>query len=339
MATRISVCIPTHNRAGLLQQALRSLMELRPMPTSNWEIIIVANRCEDHTVRLAKSMAAQLPAPLLVVEEAKPGVVAARNCAARYARGEIIAFLDDDVQVCPDWLSELIKVFDTDPPDIFIGRVSLDWHGLAKPTWFDSGMGQYLAEVNLGNIPIFLRTAMGATANLAITRTMLERVGKFRCPLLRRGQRTAGEDTDLIARALRLDGKVLYCPTAVVRHHVARERLTVRYISSVAYDVGLAEYLIARPPRSGELLLNLAKKNSRFLTRSVRWLMIRPFHRRSAAQLQVSLAKTRGNISGLILCAAGTRGRDRDNASRIGHGVSVPTTEITADEFGTHRRG
>ncbi len=338
MITRLSVCIPTHNRAGLLHQMLQSLMELRLMPTTNWEIIVVANCCQDDTVRMANSMAAQLPAPLRVMEEAEPGVVAARNCAVHHARGEIIAFLDDDVQVYPAWLGELIAAFAIKQPDILVGRVLLDWHGLSVPTWFDADMGQYLAEVDLGDSPLYLQSPLGAAANLAFTRAMLERVGKFRCPLSRHGRRTAGEDTDLIARALRQRSKVLYCPTVAVKHHLAPERLTIRYLSRVAHDVGLAEYLIAPPPRFSLWAWNLAKKTLRFIVRALSWLMVWPWHRRAAARLRVSMAKTRGNIGGLIWCAVRTIGTCRSHAIMVEDGISVPTAEIIADERGIHRQ-
>ena len=303
MGPRISVCIPTHNRSGLLQKTLKSLAAVEPCPDITWEIIVVANCCTDDTLHVVDALKDHVPVKLLIIEEADLGVVAARNRALRHARGEIIAFLDDDVLVRPLWLCELVKAFDSQQPDMLVGRVYLDWHKLSRPTWFDAGMGQYLAQVDLGDVPILLQNPLGAGANLAITRDMLQRIGGFCCPLERTGKRTAGEDTDLIARAMRAKGRVLYAPTVTVDHYVAAARLTVRYLRGVAFDVGMAEYLIAPSISAGELAANLGRKIPRLLQRSVRWLLVVPFNQRAAACLRVSLAKTRGNIGGIMLCA------------------------------------
>lgn len=303
MGPRVSVCIPTHNRAGLLRRTLESLAAIQPCPDMTWEIIIVANCCTDDTLRVVDALKTQIPAKVLMLEEAERGVVAARNRALRHVRGEIIAFLDDDVQLSPRWLRELVKAFDSQQPDVLVGRVYLDWHTLSRPTWFDAGMGQYLAQVDLGDVPMLLRNPLGAGANLAITRNMLQRIGGFRCPLERSGKRTAGEDTDLIARAMRAGGRVLYAPTVTVDHYVAPARLTVRYLRGVAFDVGMAEYLMSPQLKPGDLAASLVRKIPRLFERSLRWLLVLPFNRRSAARLRVSLAKTRGNIRGILFCA------------------------------------
>ena len=303
MGPRISICIATHNRADLLRRTLESLAAVEPCTDMTWEIIIVANCCTDDTLRVVDALKAQMPAEVLIFEEAEIGVVAARNRALRHARGEIIAFLDDDVKVSPLWLRELVKAFDSQQPDVLAGRVYLDWHTLPRPTWFDASMGQYLAQVDLGDAPMLLRNPLGATANLAITRDMLQRIGGFRSPLERSDARWTGEDTDLIVRAMCAKGRILYAPTVTVDHYVAPSRLTVRYLRGMAFDVGMAEYLMSPHIKPRELAVNLVKKILRWLERSLRWLLIFPFNQRSAARLRVSLAKTRGNIAGIILCA------------------------------------
>ncbi len=300
---RISICIPTHNRANLLQRTLESLAAIEPCPDMTWEIIIVANCCTDDTLRVADAFKRRISAHVVTLDEAEPGVVAARNRALRHACGDIIAFLDDDVVVHRQWLCELVKAFNSEQPDVLVGRIYLDWHKLSRPKWFDARMGQYLAQVDLGENPMLLQNPLGAGANLAITRDMLQRIGGFCCPLERCGKRTAGEDTDMIARAMAAQGRVLYAPSVKVDHYVAPARLTVKYLRRVAFDVGMAEYLMSPHIKPQELAVNLVKKIPRWLERSLRWLLIFPFNQRAAAQLQVSLAKTRGNIVGIILCA------------------------------------
>ena len=83
---------------------------------------------------------------------------------------------------------------------------------------------------------------------------------------------------------------------------MAPERLAVRYLRGVAYDVGMAEYLMSPHAMPGDLALHLVKKIPRLIERSLRLLLVLPLHRRSAARLRISLAKTRGNIHGISLC-------------------------------------
>jgi glycosyltransferase involved in cell wall biosynthesis len=296
----VSVCIPTHDRTALLQKALLSLCRMEPSPGISWEVIVVANCCRDATAQTVLEMAPQMPFPLLLVEESSPGVVAARNRAVRAARGEIIAFLDDDITIGPRWLHELVACFIQIHPDVLVGRIYLDWHGMNVPGWFDRSMAQYLAEVNLGDRPMLLQNPLGAGANMAITRVMLDQVGEFRCPLSRCGQRTAGEDTDLIGRAMMKGAKVLYAPSVTVAHYVAPQRLNIRYLCGVAYDVGMAEYLMPVSVPQSELRSNLLKKILRLTTRFLRWAVAAPFHRRSGARLRVNMAKVRGNIRGIM---------------------------------------
>lgn len=335
MVPRVSVCIPTHNRVDLLRRTLLSLAAMQSCTDVTWEIIVVANCCRDDTAHMVRELVVEMPVPLTLLEEHQQGVVAARNSALRKARGQIIAFLDDDVRVNDLWLRELVNTFDSEAPDVMVGRVDLDWHELSQPSWFDSRMAQYLAQVDLGTKPMLLQNPLGAAANLAITRDMLQRIGEFRCPLDRRGKRTAGEDTDLIARAMRIHARVLYAPAVTVAHHVAPERLTVRYLRGVAFDVGMAEYLMSPHVNARELAAHLFKKIPRLIERSARWLVVFPFHRRAAAHLRVCVAKTRGNIRGILIClwraALGRRpGIVVRPANIVAGNLAVPTDDFIA---------
>jgi len=98
-AAPISVIIPVCNGGTAFVHCLRALLNGDNQPE---EIIVVANGCRDRSAeaaRLAGATVIELPQPV--------GPAAARNAAARRARGDILFFVDADVAVHPDALGRI----------------------------------------------------------------------------------------------------------------------------------------------------------------------------------------------------------------------------------------
>lgn len=95
---RVSVVVPTKNRADLLRAALASIRAIEG-PDLVFEIIVGDNGSTDDTAAVAAAAGAR------VVHAATLGAAAARNAALRAATGDFIAFLDDD----DVWLAEHIR--------------------------------------------------------------------------------------------------------------------------------------------------------------------------------------------------------------------------------------
>src|SRR6266571_194474 len=93
----VSVIIATRNRAALLAETLDALSRQR-WPRDGFEIVVADNGSTDHTRALVESVAGRTSVPavqyLYVVE---PGKSHAVNAALRFARGDLLAFTDDDV--------------------------------------------------------------------------------------------------------------------------------------------------------------------------------------------------------------------------------------------------
>ena len=97
-----SVVISTHNRCDLLARCLSSV---RTLHYPRYEVIVVESASTG-----AQLVAARFGARY--VAEPKPGLSRARNTGARHARGDIVAFLDDDTVVHPRWLQAIVSEFD-----------------------------------------------------------------------------------------------------------------------------------------------------------------------------------------------------------------------------------
>ncbi len=100
---RISLVIATKDRAGYLERALASLAAQRGAP--EFEAIVVDNGSTDGTRGVVEGGAGRFPFPLHYVYEAEPNRGKARNRGIAAARGEIVAFCDDDVRAPEGWLA------------------------------------------------------------------------------------------------------------------------------------------------------------------------------------------------------------------------------------------
>ncbi|WP_028317902.1 glycosyltransferase family A protein [Desulfobulbus elongatus] len=91
----ISVIIPSHNRAALLERAIGSVLAQRRACD---ELIVVDDGSTDGTAALVERLAAGAAVPIRLVQQPNRGAAAARNTGIRLARGRLLAFLDSD-----DW--------------------------------------------------------------------------------------------------------------------------------------------------------------------------------------------------------------------------------------------
>jgi len=96
--TEVSVIIPTRNRSKLLELSLRSVLWQRNV---DFETIVVDDGSTDDTARVLRSLGDGIR---VVRHERSQGVSAARNRGIAEARGEWVAFLDDDDLWAPDKL-------------------------------------------------------------------------------------------------------------------------------------------------------------------------------------------------------------------------------------------
>jgi GT2 family glycosyltransferase len=97
-APAVSVIVPTRNRAGAVLRLLNVLARQEPVP-GGFEVIVVADGCSDGTEARVRALKPSFD--LQVLELAPSGPALARNCGAALARGEILLFLDDDVEPAP----------------------------------------------------------------------------------------------------------------------------------------------------------------------------------------------------------------------------------------------
>src|SRR5262249_53792080 len=102
----VSVVITTHNRAEILSRCVRAtLAEARRRPGA--EVLVVDNASADGTPDVLDALLRAEGAPLRTLHEPRLGASHGRNTGLAAARGELVAFLDDDAVPRPGWLAAL----------------------------------------------------------------------------------------------------------------------------------------------------------------------------------------------------------------------------------------
>lgn len=101
----VTVIIPTYNRRDSLLRALESLRQ-QTCPASNFEVVVVDDGSCDETPAIAEMV---FPFALRYVYQENQGDAVARNRGAREARGRILQFLDDDIQLESGFVSAIVN--------------------------------------------------------------------------------------------------------------------------------------------------------------------------------------------------------------------------------------
>lgn len=104
--TRVSVLIPTFRRPESFIRAARSVFNQSSL--DGVELIAVDNSPEGSAIAAFRWLDERAPIPFRWAHEPRPGVAHARNAALAFARGELVAWLDDDEEASPTWLAALV---------------------------------------------------------------------------------------------------------------------------------------------------------------------------------------------------------------------------------------
>ncbi|AEG15643.1 glycosyl transferase family 2 [Desulfofundulus kuznetsovii DSM 6115] len=239
---KVSVVIATYNRAELLRQCLISLFKARGVEDCA-EVIVVNNRSTDHTQKVIDELVTVYPS-IIYVEEATPGLSHARNKGINTASGDIVAFIDDDVEIDEGWLDALLAAF-ADPDVAAVGGKVLPPKGVEIPEWLPPIRMYLLSIFDYGDeLRPYTKKECLPGGNMAVRRWVFEKVGVFTTCLGRRQHKLlGGEEVELYHRIIANKGKVLYQPSMIVYHKIG-ERINPEWILNYAYFLGRSEFRI-----------------------------------------------------------------------------------------------
>jgi GT2 family glycosyltransferase len=213
------------------------------------EIMVVDNAPSD---RRTKNLVASLPEVHYVCEP-KPGLNFARNKALQEARGDLLAFIDDDVKVDRYWLAGLMEAWGENPDAAaFTGLVLPSELGTEAQIMFErrGGFRRGFDKIRYGQtLPgnsmypcgagIF-----GAGANMAFQRKILLSLGGFDVALDTGPHLPGGGDLDIFYRVIRAGYPLVYEPRYMVFHQHRREIKALRRQYWKSWGLGFTTFVV-----------------------------------------------------------------------------------------------
>lgn len=291
LTATVAVC--TRNRTDDLRHCLPGLAKLA---ARGHEVLIIDNNpSDDSTAQLV----AQYPA-ITYVHEPRAGLDIARNRALTTAKGDIVAFTDDDAQVDDGWLDALLNNF-ADPTVAIVTGITMPLELETKAQlWFETtnsfvrGFERRVFDRNYH--PPLAAGAVGAGVNMAIRRNTLPHIGLFDEALDGGTASRSGGDQEFFYRTLLRGFRIVYEPAALVWHRHRREWDALR--SNVyAYGVGLFAWWTRAVLEEKELRL-LAVAPKWFVQHHLRNLVRALLHRPGADPFDLAWAEFRGALQG-----------------------------------------
>jgi len=248
----ISVIICTYNRSNSLRNTLKSLQEMSVPTNLRWELIVVDNNSKDDTREVVKDCAVTSGLNIKYVFEGKQGLSHARNRSIAEAKGDILAFTDDDCIVSGSWVQSIFKEFKADPEiSVIGGRVEL-YNPNDRPV-----TTRTCKERVRFSVPGQFVNLM-AGCNMAVGRQIFAEVGMFDPDFGAGAMFLSSEDSDFLYRAYKNNLKIVYSPDVLVYHnHGRRTEAQVESLKQ-GYVVGRGAFYCKHILRGDRDVLKLA---------------------------------------------------------------------------------
>lgn len=229
----VSVIICSYNREQTLGPAMESALAQSFETPLSFELVVVDDGSTDGTESVVRRIGSLSRAPVRYVRESGKGIPSARNRGVQEAKGEWIAFFDDDQIAESGWLEALIRTA-RDTGGQIVGGVRRLQFVDGNPPPLGPLAREILGEKYYGPRPRKVdRFALACTGNVLIHRRLFDRIGLFDSAM-KRGM----SDIDWMRRAFDAGIPSWYTPHAVVRHLVPAHRLNEDYIRWTCLRVG-----------------------------------------------------------------------------------------------------
>jgi glycosyltransferase involved in cell wall biosynthesis len=223
------------------------------------------------------------------------GLLESRNTGAQVASGDVVAFIDDDARADPDWIEELVAIYEHEDALAVGGKITPEWVA-GKPTFLPAEFYWLVGVTHRGfaDGPGVVRNTSGS--NISFRREVFRNLGGFD-PAIggRKGDANLqGGETELCARLERDYGTgVYYTPAARVAHKVFDYRTQPRWLTDRAFWQGYSKRAMETfvPDSTGEESAFLGRLLTEFLPGRL-WNLLHQPSRERAEQLVALLVLT-----------------------------------------------
>jgi len=202
----VSIIIPVFNNSTGVKDTLLSLFALNYFQ-DRFEIIVIDNNSTDDTYNTIIETACTFNGNIRVEKETQPGSYAARNKGILISKGEILAFIDADMTVQPDWLQKGIEKLETDNAG-YLGCDIKTVPANDPPTPYE----RYQKALGFPVKQYMAVNGYAPTACLFVRKKVIEKAGPFDVRL------QSGGDVEFGNRVRDLGFKMVYDPDNIMIH-------------------------------------------------------------------------------------------------------------------------
>ena len=216
-APKVSIIIVNYNGKELLQKCLDSLLKVN---YDNFEIILVDNNSTDGTVEFITK---NYPSLIIIKLDSNKGFAEPNNVAAKISKGKYLLFLNNDTVVTPNFISEMVKVMETDK------KIAICQSLLLKPDGSVDSSGDFIDHLGVvynskTKIDEIREVSSARGASMLVRSDIFEKLDGFDQKFF-----ITFEDVDLCWRSWILGYRVLIIPTSIVYHEGG---ITIKKIKS-----------------------------------------------------------------------------------------------------------
>jgi glucosyl-dolichyl phosphate glucuronosyltransferase len=260
----VVVAIPTYQRREYVLDSLKGVIHQET--DLSYEVLVLDNACEPELQKQVEEIAANSKTKIRYIPVPEIGLHQARNAAALNSSAEIIAYIDDDTIVPPDWLSALCIPFQDEVVAGVAGRSIPKWER-DRPTWLDQVHPSYFSLLDLGDESRemqFPESPYGC--NMAFRRRRILELGGFAPDGMGRSgiewYRGDGE-TGFAYKVYDRKDKIIYTGDAWLYHRIPAQRLSIDFLRSRTIKGAISSFYtqIRRHGFSRPTLALMAVKN------------------------------------------------------------------------------
>ena len=279
----ISIIIPTYISFETLKIALHSVAN-QSLDGKEYEVIVVDNGSTSRIKEVVEHAAKKYSnLQIRYIFEPVPGLLSGRHRGALESKGDLLVYIDDDIEADKDWLMAIKEAFD-DPTVQLVGGKNLPRYEIEPPEWIEgfwheSPNGRCCGSLSLldfGDDVKEIEPTYIWGLNFSIRKSALLGLGGFHPDIFPpKLQHFQGDgETGLSIKAKEKGYKAIYQPKALVYHQIPKKRMTYEFLESRFFYQGVCNsftYIRRKYGRYQQELTQDEKKNiTDFIKRALR---------------------------------------------------------------------